>query len=531
MKVSPLKRFTAMTAVSGLCLAVFALPATAAVKLPVLFSDNMMLQRNQPIKVWGWADPNEDVSVTLGAASVKVKADQRGEWKAQLPALKESESVELTVAGKNTITLKNVAIGDIWVCSGQSNMAFSAGGSNTPEDITSADFPSIRAIKVANTSSGDPRTDIPATTWRVCTPQTAGGITAVGFFFGREVHKQAGVPIGLIDVNWSGTQIEPWIDPAGFASVSELSGTQADLEGKLAVMVEQYRKQLPGQLDQMDAWIKNSRQALAENASLPLRPEFQPNPVSQPKIHSLFNGMIAPLVQFPIKGALWYQGESNGAEGDSYFLKMRALIGGWRAQWGVGDFPFYYVQLANYQAPNTIPAGGDGWAKVRCAQMKALTIPNTGMGSAIDIGEANDIHPKNKRDVGTRLALWALAKDYGKKEIVPSGPLFKASKVEGSKIRLSFDYVGGGLMVGKKDGVKPTEEDKAGKLARFAIAGEDKNWVWADAVIDGNTVVVSSAQVPAPVAVRYAFSQNPAGLNLYNKEGLPASPFRTDDWP
>ena len=241
--------------------------------------------------------------------------------------------------------------------------------------------------------------------------------------------------------------------------------------------------------------------------------------------------MIHPLLSFPIKGAIWYQGESNGAEGDSYFQKMRALIGGWRSLWNVGDFPFYYVQLANFQQPTNLPAGGDGWAKVRCAQMKALTIPHTGMASAVDIGDAMNIHPGDKRDVGVRLALWALSRDYGKKEIVPSGPIFQSAKVEGGKIRLAFDYVGGGLIVGKKDGVKPTEEDKAGKLVRFAIAGEDKNWVWADAVIDGATVVVSSKEVPNPVAVRYAFSQNPLGANLYNKEGLPASPFRTDDWP
>ena len=245
---------------------------------------------------------------------------------------------------------------------------------------------------------------------------------------------------------------------------------------------------------------------------------------------ALYNGMINPVVPYGIKGAIWYQGESNGGEGDSYYHKMRALIGGWRKVWNQGDFPFYHVQLANWQKPNDNPAGGDGWAKVRMAQLQSLQIPNTGMAVSIDIGDAADIHPKNKFDVGERLALWALRDNYGKKDLVVSGPLYKSMKVDGNKIRVSFDHAGSGLMVGKKDGRNPTVEDKGGKLKRFAIAGEDKKWVWADAVIDGAAVVVSSPDVAKPVAVRYAFTMNPEGCNLYNKEGLPASPFRTDEW-
>jgi sialate O-acetylesterase len=209
---------------------------------------------------------------------------------------------------------------------------------------------------------------------------------------------------------------------------------------------------------------------------------------------------------------------------------MRALIGGWRQAFGGGDFPFYFVQLANFQAATDNPAGGDGWAKIRMAQTKSLTIPNTGMAVTTDIGEANDIHPKNKQDVGKRLALWALAKELPKKNVVFSGPLFKAAVAEGTRVRIAFDSVGGGLMIGRKEGTAPTVEVKNGKLQRFAIAGKDKQWVWADARIDGKTVVVWSEKVPQPVAVRYAFSMNPEGANLYNKEGLPASPFRTDDW-
>jgi sialate O-acetylesterase len=247
----------------------------------------------------------------------------------------------------------------------------------------------------------------------------------------------------------------------------------------------------------------------------------------------MYNAMVAPIVRFPIKGALWYQGESNGGEGVTYYDKMRALIGGWRKVWGQGDFPFYFVQLASYQAVSEDPAGGSGWAKLREAQTKSLTIPNTGMAVIIDtvpLAERDDIHPKNKYDVGTRLALWALGRDYGQKQLEVSGPLFKALRIEGGKARLAFDHSGTGLMVGKKEGRTPTVENKGGKLKSFAIAGADKKWVWAEAVIDGKTVTVSSPQVKDPVAVRYAYQMNPDGANLYNREGLPASPFRTDDW-
>lgn len=247
----------------------------------------------------------------------------------------------------------------------------------------------------------------------------------------------------------------------------------------------------------------------------------------------MYNRMVHPWIKMPIKGALWYQGESNGAEGETYYKKMSALIGGWRKQWSQGDFPFYFVQLASYQAAKEDPAGGDGWANLREAQRKTLGLPNTGMAVIIDtvpLEQAGNIHPVNKADVGLRLARWALNRDYGQKDVVPSGPLFKELKISGNKAVVTFDHAGTGLMIGKKEGRAPAVADEGGKLKRFAVAGADKKWFWADAVIENNTVVLSSPQVPAPVAVRYAFAMNPAGANLYNREGLPASPFRTDDW-
>jgi sialate O-acetylesterase len=284
----------------------------------------------------------------------------------------------------------------------------------------------------------------------------------------------------------------------------------------------------------VDRWLVRARAESAAGGLLAAGPPAMPANPAAGGWSSIYNAMIHPIVRFPIKGVIWYQGESNGAEGESYFHKMRALVEGWRKVWDQPEMPFYFVQLASYQKPTDAPAGGDGWAKLREAQRKALEIPRTGMVVAIDtvpLAVAGDIHPKNKVDLGMRLARWALHRDYGKADLVPSGPLFKGLKVEGDKVRLEFDHVGSGLMVGLKDGTrKPVVEEPTGKLKRFAIAGADKKWVWADAAIDGRTVVVSSPEVKEPVAVRYAFSMNPDGANLFNREGLPASPFRTDDW-
>jgi sialate O-acetylesterase len=470
--------------------------ARANVSVTNLFTDHMVLQRDIPCPVWGMADPGEKVAVKLGGSEGTATADAAGKWSVKLPAMKmNAAGQDLTITGKNTITIKDVLLGDVWVCSGQSNMEWALGSCNAAEDIAAANLPNVRRIKFPHVSLSKPTTNVPGK-WEACTPQNAAGFTAVGFYFARRVQKETGVPIGLLDDSWGGTRIEPWIPVEGF-----------ELEPPLAKILEGVKK-------------RDAAAAAAEN-NAPLDP-------GQPV--ALYNGMIYPVVPFGIKGALWYQGESNGGEGDEYYSKMRALIGGWRKVWGQGDFPFYFVQLANFEKDRNEPQGGDGWARVRMAQTKSLQVPHTGMAVIIDVGEAGDIHPKNKFDVGERLALWALHHDYGKKDVVPSGPIFKAATVEGGKIRVSFDYAANGLIVGKKEGRKPVEAVADGKLARFAIAGEDKKWVWADAVIDGAAVIVSSPEVPKPVAVRYAFSMNPEGANLYNKEGLPASPFRSDEW-
>ncbi len=483
------------TVLAAITLALLAaLPSSARqareLRVAKIFGDNMVLQRGVPLPVWGWASPGEKVVVNLAGQVASGTADKDGRWMAKLPAIKQPGGpFEMIVGGRTALKFKDVLVGDVWVCGGQSNMEWTVGGCNAPDDIQNAKYPHLRCIRIQKKSSATPEKDLSGS-WQACSPQAVGGFTAVGYFFARTVHEETKIPIGLVDSNWGGTAIEPWIVPDGLKAVPELASGRSEAEQQTA------------------AWAEGKPFAWSV----------------------LYNGMIAPVVPYGIKGALWYQGESNGGEGDSYFHKMRALIGGWRQAFGVGDFPFYFVQLANFQQANDNPAGGDGWARIRMAQSRSLQIPNTGMAVTTDIGDAADIHPKNKQDVGRRLALWALAKDYGKKTLVFSGPLYKDMRIEENRIRIVFDSAGSGLMAGKKEGLAPTVEAKGEKLQRFAIAGANKQWAWANAAIDGKTVVVWSEKVPRPVAVRYAFSMNPQGANLYNKEGLPASPFRTDDW-
>jgi len=505
-------------------------PLVAAPRLATIFGDNMVLQREIELPVWGWADPGDEITVTFAGQIRKAIAGSNGEWNLKLDRMIASgEAREFKVSsskGKAPIILKNVLVGDVWFCAGQSNMAMSMGDCKSPDDTSTAKFPEIRCVKISNVGSWVQDQDVSTSGWSICAPQTVAGFTAVGFFFAREVHQITRIPIGLIDDDWSGSAIEPWCSRASLDGVSDLDAARKMYESKSA----DYRKALAERLFAIEQWTEALKQSLAENKELPRSP--LPHDPAWPRTDpcTIFNAMVAPLIPYGIKGVLWYQGEGNGTEGGSYFHKMRALIENWRTLWQQGDFPFYFVQLTNFMADNQNPEGGDGYAKIRCAQTEALTLPRTGMAVTIDIGDANEIHAKNKQDVGKRLALWALAKDYGKKDIIFSGPIFKEMKTEGSRIRITFDYIGSGLMVGKKIGREPTIEDVGTKLKRFAIAGEDKKWVWADAIIEKDSVVVSSSQVLVPVAVRYAYSADPEGANLYNKDGLPAVPFRTDNW-
>ena len=512
-----------------LCVFAFSSTLISAVKLPNIFGDHMVLQRDQKVPVWGWDTPGSEVSVTFGSQTKTAKCDEDGKWEVELDAMAADKTgKELTVKGSSTKSYKDVLVGEVWICSGQSNMEWTVNGSKNPnEEKKNANFPLIRHFKVPHTNKPSPEENVSGN-WQVCNPNSVGNFTAVGYFFARKIHKELDVPIGLIGTNWGGTRVEPWTPPVGFRSVPELKSLSEKVDSWDSTS-EAGKKVWSEYLKRVKYWSNQAEEALKNNEQSPYLPPAPGPGSSHQEATKLYNGMIHPLIPYGIRGAIWYQGESNGGEGMSYYHKKQALINGWRKLWNQGDFPFYYVQLANWQKPHDNPAGGDGWAKVREAQTECLKIKNTGMAVIIDIGEAGDIHPRNKQDVGARLASWALAKDYGK-NIVYSGPLYKTHKVEGSKIRIEFDHAGSGLMAGKKNGLAPTEQDSSGKLKRFAIAGADKKWYWADAVVDGNSVIVSSENVKEPVAVRYAFMMNPDGCNLYNKEGFPASPFRTDNW-
>ena len=445
----------------------------------------MVLQRETQCPIWGWADPNEPVSVTFAGQKHSTRADEAGRWMVRLRPMKASSNPQaLTIRGKNTLTLDGILVGEVWLCSGQSNMEWGVAQSdNAEQEIASANYPRIRHIKIPHRPSDKPENNVPSDGWKAATPQNVPGFTAVGYYFARKLEKELDCPIGLIGSNWGGTRIEPWIPPVGFQQVPALK--------EIADRLDTY----PARTLQKDP--RNPlRNALAVNHQTPL---------------ALYNGMIHPLVPFAIRGALWYQGESNNGEGMLYLEKMRALIQGWRTVWNKPDMPFYFVQLAPFRY------GGDptNLAGIWDAQRRALAIPHTGMAVTTDIGNITDIHPRNKQEVGRRLALWSLAKTYRKPVRVYSGPLFRDAKVEGNRIRVRFDQPGGGLV--SRDG-KP--------LTHFSIAGEDGRFVPADAVIEGNTVVVTSPQVTRPTQVRFAWHQE-AEPNLANKEGLPASPFRS----
>ncbi len=527
-----MRRNIARTIVTSIAILAIVMSSSlmAAVRLPGFFNDNMILQRDIPAPLWGWADAGEEVTVEFAGQTKTVKTGADGKWMVKLDAMKASpEGRILKIAGKE---IKNVVVGDIYICSGQSNMEWSTGGSvNAKEEIENANYPLIRLVTTPRLQIPTPQDDVKAQ-WEECSPRTIGRFSAVGYFFGRKLHKETEIPIGLINSSWGGSRIEPWIPPEGFMLVPELKQI-ADQVAASAPGSEAFKKRYLDFFNSLVSWLPKAKAAVAEDK----RP---PSPPSAPHSKGLpfgatgmYNGKVHALAPFGIRGAIWYQGEANGGEGVEYFHKMQALIGGWRRVWNQGDFPFYFVQLADFRGPNKNAGGGDGWAKHREAQRQSLTIPRTGMAVITDIGNERDIHPKNKQDVGLRLALWALANDYGKKNIVYSGPLYKGIKVEGNKIRVSFDHAGSGLMIGvRKNGLEPTKEAADGKLQHFAVAGADKQWHWADATIDadGKTVLVSCEAVAEPVAVRYAFAQNPQGANLYNKEGLPASGFRTDNW-
>ncbi len=634
--------------------ACLSLSIQAEVKLPKIFSSNMVLQQGIEIPVWGWANAGEEVTVSFKQSSVQTTADDNGKWMVKLPSQEYGGPFTLIVKGKNTIEFDNVMIGEVWVCSGQSNMEFQlVNAKNGSEQIEKANYPKMRLFTVPRKVAQFPEEDIAEGEWVECTPETAPYFSAVGFFFGKDLLEKLDVPIGLIHSSWGGTVAESWTSPQTIQNDPDFKEPmvelqQLDLEKYKKEKEDELRKTLGGVIPTEDisavegempwsdpnkddsdwktikapgtweeqgyvdidgiAWYRKEIDLTDEEAKASANlhlgkvddsdvtflngieigstenkydeervytidskylkpgknmivvrvddtgggggiwgdPKDQYVAIGKEKIDIsgdwkfkiskavlqsvdigpnayptlLYNGMINPIVPYGIKGTIWYQGESNEDRAIQYRRVFKNLITDWRTQWGEGDFPFLYVSLANYRPAEAKPADSR-WAELREAQTMALELPNTGMAMTIDIGNADDIHPKNKEDVGKRLALNAFKVAYGQ-DVVNSGPMFKSVEFKDGKAYVTFSETGSGLAV----------KDKYTYVKAFTMAGADRKFYWAKArIINSNTVEVSCGHVPDPVAVRFGWADNPDDLNLYNVEGLPAVPFRTDSWP
>jgi sialate O-acetylesterase len=476
--------------------------ARADVKVPNIFSDHMVLQREQVNRVWGTADAGEKVTVTIGDQKLETAADSDGKWEVKINPLPVGGPYELKIAGNNTVTITDVLVGEVWICSGQSNMQWSINASYDADlEKLAAKNTQIRMINFPQVGRQEPVWSHDDRRWTVCSPETLGSYSAVGYFFGRQLQETLGVPVGMINNAWGGSAAEAWVrrdildaDPQFAPLLERWKNIEANFEAlsRKSDLSEEEKKQLNNLRNQMNG---NARPG------------------------NIYNGVLKSHLGYGIRGAIWYQGESNASRAYQYRELFPLMIKSWRNEWQEGDFPFYWVQLADFKAEKPNPDESD-WAELREAQTMTMSkLPNTGQAVIIDLGEGKDIHPKNKVDVGRRLARWALAKDYGV-NIAYRSPEFKqAEKIE-NKMVLSFDYVDGGW--------RPFDVNEP---VGFAIAGADKKFVWAKAkILKDGTIEVWSDEVADPVAVRYGWADNPV-CNMFDQANLPLTPFRTDDWP
>jgi sialate O-acetylesterase len=542
--------------------------AFAGVRLPAIFGDNMVLQRNVKVPIWGWAEIGEKVEVGFMGKTYKAVTGSDGKWSLKLGSYKAGGPYEMTVGSKTfTLTFKNILIGDVWVVSGQSNMEFGIQTEQHAADaIPKATNAQIHFFFVPKTKSLHPVYDVASSSpessngkWVVCSPEALAnpkwawhGFSAIGYYFAQQLRKSTGVPMGMVGTYVGGTPAQAWISEDGLKQAptfSQYVDAHQKLVDKYTEANDAYPPKLAAYKDSLAVWNKEVgndfavtlkqwdaavAQARASGQPLPPRPKpsrLGPKPPAEPdggygSPTNLFNAMVTPVLHYGIKGVIWYQGEGNGdrlVDAVEYKTLFPRLIQDWRAQWQQGDFPFLFVQLPNFRDPAKTPSEGN-WPWVREAQKATLSLPLTGMPVITELGNADNIHPTNKLDPALRLALVARHVAYGEK-IVYSGPIYKSMKVEGNKVIISFDEINKGLIIGR-----PGVDGSSNDLKGFGIAGADQKFVWAKAVIEGNTIVVTSDEVTNPTAVRYNWADNPPG-NLYNKDGLPAGPFRTDDWP
>lgn len=485
----------------------------ADVSLAPAFSDHAVLQRDKPVPVWGHASVGEIITVTFRGQSLVTAGDADGRWSVTLaPIAATAESSDLVVTGTNSIALHDVVVGEVWLASGQSNMEFLLAKAHDAEkEIAAANYPLLRHLRIEHNVASKPMESVKSGGWECATPLTAGTFTAVGYFFARDLHRKLGVPVGIIHSAWGGTAIESWISGPTLRKSSAFLAIDARWQKSLSEFPE---RQLNYPAERV-AWLAGEEKAKAtKTKNLAPWPRPIVGPGTQYEPSGLFNGMISPLQPAALRGVIWYQGESNATRAGEYAELFPAMISSWRAGFGGGELPFFFVQIANYASPGD--PSGCTWAALREAQTKALALPGTGMAVAIDIGNAKDIHPTNKQDVGHRLALIALAKVYDL-GIDCDGPVFAGSEREGGALRLHFKYVATGLVAHDKP------------VQSLEVAGADKVFHPAMGKIAHDTLLVTSPLVKEPVAVRYAWSNSPEA-NLYNGSGLPAAPFRSDNW-
>jgi sialate O-acetylesterase len=492
----------------------------AEVTVSHVIGDHMVLQRRRPIPIWGKAAPAEKIMVSLNGASADAIAGPDGRWRVELPAMEAGGPFVLEIVGRNSMAIDDVLVGDVWFAGGQSNMEFPLHKSlNGEDEAAAADFPRIRLFDANQVVSARELKDDVEGRWEVCSPITARQFSAVAYHFAREVQYEEDVPIGIVESSCSWTPAESWVSRDALAADPEL---KRDILKRWDEIEASYPQAKHDYAERMRSWKKEKENTEANGKDPPPPPRPPLDPGSIHRAAGLWNGSVAPFLPYAIRGVIWYQGETNDNRGHQYRKLFPALIKDWRRKWRQPDLPFFWAQLANVLRPDETPIESE-WAEVREAQLMSLKLPHTGMAVTIDIGEENDVHPRNKKDVGHRLALAVLAKVYGK-DIDYSGPVFRSMRVENGETRISFDHVNTGLVT-----------PHGAPLKGFALAGDDRKYEFARASIEGDEIIVWNDEVAEPVAVRYAWANNPAGANLYSRtrrgELLPASPFRSDDWP